>query len=39
MITIVKENRRQAVEAALRGAGATIMPFQIDRKGLTVTEL
>ncbi len=39
MITVVKENRRQAVEAALRQAGATIMPFQIDRKGLTVTEL
>ena len=39
MMTIVKENRRQAVEAALRRTGATIMPFQIDRKGLTVTEL
>jgi D-glycero-alpha-D-manno-heptose-7-phosphate kinase len=39
MITIVADGKRQAVEAALRKAGATIMPFQIDRKGLTVTEL
>ncbi len=39
MITIVGEGKRQAVEAALRQTGATIMPFQIDRKGLTVTEL
>jgi len=39
MITIVGEGKRQAVEAALRRTGATVMPFQIDRKGLTVTEL
>lgn len=39
MITIAAEGQRQAVEAALRKTGATIMPFQIDRKGLTVTEL
>ncbi len=39
MITIVGEGRRQAVEAALRHTGASIMPFQIDRRGLTVTEL
>lgn len=39
MITIVAEGRRDEVEAALRAAGADIMPFKIARQGLAVTEV
>ncbi len=39
MITIVGEGKREAVEAALEGAGATIMPFLIARTGLMVREI
>ncbi len=39
MITFVREGTRQAVEAALQGAGATVLPFHIARRGLTVEEV
>ena len=39
MITLVKPNRRAAVEAALTKAGAKVMPFAIARQGLTVKEV
>jgi D-glycero-alpha-D-manno-heptose-7-phosphate kinase len=39
MITVVAEGVREAVEAALKGAGATLMPYKIARQGLTVTEI
>jgi D-glycero-alpha-D-manno-heptose-7-phosphate kinase len=39
MITFVEPGRRKAVEAALEGAGATLMPFRIAREGLTVKEV
>jgi len=38
MVTVVEEGQRRAVEAALEGAGATVMPFHIAREGLTVRE-
>jgi len=38
MITFVREHKREAVEAALEGAGATVLPFHIAREGLTVKE-
>lgn len=39
MIAIVGEGKRGAVEAAVRDAGATVMPFKIARQGLTVREV
>lgn len=39
MISIVGEGKREAVEAALEGVGAQVMPFRIARDGLTVKEL
>jgi hypothetical protein len=39
MVTVVRESRRREVEEALLGAGATIMPFRIDREGLAAREL
>ena len=39
MITFVGEGKRQAVEAALGGAGARVMPFRIAREGLSVKEV
>ncbi len=39
MITFVQKGRREAVEAALQGAGATVLPFRIARQGLTVEEV
>jgi D-glycero-alpha-D-manno-heptose-7-phosphate kinase len=38
MVTFIEEGQREAVEAALEGAGATVMPFRIAREGLTVRE-
>jgi D-glycero-alpha-D-manno-heptose-7-phosphate kinase len=39
MITFVGEGKRKAVEAALAGVGARVMPFHIARRGLTVKEV
>jgi D-glycero-alpha-D-manno-heptose-7-phosphate kinase len=39
MVPGVRESRRREVEEALLGAGATIMPFRIDREGLAAREL
>ena len=39
MITAVPKDKRQAVEAALTKAGATVMPFRIARQGLTIKEM
>jgi len=39
MITFVEAGKREAVEAALERAGATVMPFHIARQGLTVEEV
>jgi D-glycero-alpha-D-manno-heptose-7-phosphate kinase len=36
MISIVPPDKKSAVEKALSGAGATPMPFKIDRQGLTL---
>lgn len=38
MITFVRQGKREAVEAALEDAGATVLPFRIAREGLTVKE-
>jgi len=38
MITFVEQGKRQAVEAALEGAGARVMPFRIAREGLKVND-
>jgi D-glycero-alpha-D-manno-heptose-7-phosphate kinase len=39
MITFAREDKREAVETALEGAGATVLPFHIAREGLTVKEV
>lgn len=39
LITFVAEGKRAAVEAALQGAGATVLPYHIARQGLTVEEV
>jgi len=38
LITAAPKEKRQAVEAALTKAGATVMPFRIARQGLTTAE-
>ncbi|MCA1596164.1 MAG: hypothetical protein LC772_07035, partial [Chloroflexi bacterium] len=38
MVTLTEAERRPAVERALEGAGATVLPFSIDREGLKVWE-
>jgi D-glycero-alpha-D-manno-heptose-7-phosphate kinase len=39
MITLTPKDKRAAVEAALKEAGATVMPFKIARQGLTIKEV
>jgi D-glycero-alpha-D-manno-heptose-7-phosphate kinase len=39
MITLVERETRAAVEEALEGTGASVLPFRIAREGLTVREL
>jgi len=39
MITFVQKGKREAVEAALESAGATVLAFRIARQGLTVETL
>ncbi len=36
MVTVTGPDNRPAVEKALQGAGAHLLPFKIDRKGLSV---
>jgi D-glycero-alpha-D-manno-heptose-7-phosphate kinase len=38
MVTLVAEGTRDAVEEALRATAATVMPFRIARKGLTIED-